>query len=169
MHLIKLSEDDLKKVSSQLTIQRAESYVGNFYDCSLNDKVLSGKIRGNHGEYSVEVSFNDAGEISAHKCMCETSKEEFCKHAAALGLTYIYTPWLFSGKRINHEDVKTFDELKYYIATTPLKEMITNLKSAGYSLADIAELLKISVLQLSTIVNSPAYGAYQACMFLSVG
>ncbi|MBQ3034236.1 MAG: hypothetical protein IJD28_07630, partial [Deferribacterales bacterium] len=69
MHLIKLSEDDLKKVSSQLTIQRAESYVGNFYDCSLNDKVLSGKIRGNHGEYSVEVSFNDAGEISAHKCM----------------------------------------------------------------------------------------------------
>ena len=51
-----------------------------------------------------------------------------------------------------------FDELKYYIATTPLKEMITNLKSAGYSLADIAELLKISVLQLSTIVKDDQIG-----------
>ncbi len=158
MQLIKLSEDDLKDVSSQLTLQRAESYVGNFYDCNLNDGVLTGKIRGNHGEYIVEIEVIGEGRIKSHKCGCETSREEFCKHAAALGLTYIYTPWLFSGKRIGRSDIKTTDDLKYHISTTPLREMFIELKSAGYSLADIADLLKISTVQLSGIIKDDQAG-----------
>lgn len=158
MQLIKLSEDDLKDVSSQLTLQRAESYVGNFYDCSLVNSVLIGKIRGNHGEYIVEVGIAENGKISSHKCGCETAKNEFCKHAAALGLTYIYTPWLFSGKKIERSDIKTVDDLECYASSTTLRELFTELKSAGYSLADIAGLLKMSTVQLSGIIKDDQTG-----------
>lgn len=158
MQLIKLTEDKLKEVSTQINIQKSESYVGNFFDCNLNNNILSGKIRGNHGEYKVEITVNDSGAIEQHKCMCEVSKNEFCKHSIALCLTYIYTPWVFSGKKMNRQNIKTIEDVKYFISTTTLRELFLELKDLGYSLSDIADLLKISTVQLSSVIRDDQYG-----------
>lgn len=158
MRLVKLSIEDLNGVASEITLQRAESYVGNFYDCSINDETLSGKIRGNHGEYNVSLTLDANGKVISHKCLCDRSKIECCKHATALGLTYIYTPWLFNGKRIDRSMIKSMDDLQYYLSTTPLKEVFSGLKDLGIPLSDLANLLKISTSQLSSIVKDDQAG-----------
>lgn len=158
MRLVTLSVEDLNAVAGEQTLQRAESYVGNFYDCGINEETLSGKIRGNHGEYNVSLTFNDHGGIISHKCMCERAKTACCKHAAALGLTYIYTPWLFNGKRIKLSEIHSLEDLQYYLATTPLKDVFACLKDEGIPLADLSTVLKISISQLSSIVKDDQSG-----------
>lgn len=158
MQLIKLSEEDLNKTCSQILLQKAESYVGNFFDCNLTDETLVGKIRGNHGEYSVELTVGEGGNIISHKCACENSKEAICKHSAALGLTYIYTPWLFNGRRMKRSNISNIDELKYYISTTPLREMFIELRGKGINLSDMADLLKVSAVQLSSVIKEDQLG-----------
>lgn len=158
MRLITLSVEDLNAVAGEQTLQRAESYVGNFYDCNISNDTLTGKIRGNHGEYNVSLTYNEHSEIISHKCMCERAKTTCCKHAAALGLTYIYTPWLFHGKRISRSEIKSIEDLQYYLATMPLKDVFSGLKDEGILLSDLALILKISVSQLSAIVKDDQAG-----------
>ena len=157
MKLVKLSAEDLNEAATEETLQRAESYVGNFYDCNIHDNVISGKIRGNHGEYNVSLII-DGGKVKSHNCICERAKTECCKHAAALGLTYVYTPWLFNGKRIKKSDIHNLDSLEYYLSTTSLKELFTETKDNGITLADLSSVTKISVQQLSTIIKDEQSG-----------
>lgn len=174
MQLIKLTEDELKAVTTPINIQKSQSYIGNFYNCSMDNNKLIGKIRGNHGEYNVEVNFDSDGKILNNECKCETSKNEFCKHSIALCLTYIYTPWIFSGKKMDRNNIESLEDAKYFVSTTTLREIFIELKEKGYSLADISDLLKISTIQLSSVIKDDQVGKSHllteavklACLFL---
>jgi len=157
MQLIKLSEEQLKNISTPLNLQRAENYVGKFYDCSVNGAELTGKIRGNHGVYEVKLKI-DTDPID-YQCDCETSKETFCKHTAALGLTYIYTPWVFkSDEKIDRSNINNTEELLFYVKTTKLKELLDELKAVGIASSKVAELTGLSMQQLLTIAKDDNNG-----------
>jgi len=173
MQLIKLSEEQLKNISSSINLQRAENYVGKFKNCSINNSSIKGTIRGNHGDY--EVSLKIDSDPIEFNCECGKDDKTFCKHAAALGLTYIYTPWVFvSGQKMDRKSVRTIDEIKLYIKTTPLITLLDELKSIDVSISKLADLSGISMKQISTMVKEDANGKHHAltdplkmsCMFL---
>jgi hypothetical protein len=161
MQLIKLTEDQLKNICTSLNMQRAENYVGKFHNCRIEGNYLKGTVKGNHGDYEVTLKIDS--DPLGYTCACETSKSMFCKHAAALGLTYIYTPWLFSmDEEIDREKIKTNEELKFYIKTTKLKDLVEELKDCCMGASKLAELAGISIHQLSTIIKDEQKGKYHA-------
>ncbi len=174
MQLIKLTADNLHDMCSPRSIQRADAYVGSFYACNqIDEKTIVGKIRGNHGEYEVSLTMQN-DNIEQYGCGCEAAKTEICKHVAALGFTYVDSPWLFSGKRLTRSEINSLDDLKYYIATTPLKDLLVDLKAKNINISEVAGLLNVSPSQLSSIVKEDSVGrSHQltepikiACLFL---
>lgn len=152
MQLIKLTEEQLKNISTSINLQRAENYVGKFHNCSIDGSVIKGTIRGNHGDYNVSLKI-DSDPIE-YECDCEKGKDLFCKHAAALGLTYIYTPWVFaSNQKLDRKSLRTTEEVKFYIKTTPLKQMLEELKKIEVSISQLSDLSGISMKQISGIVK----------------
>lgn len=173
MQLIKLTEEQLKNISSSINLQRAENYVGKFHNCSVNDSLIKGTIRGNHGDYTVTLKI-DTDPIQ-FECECEKGQDVFCKHAAALGLTYIYTPWVFvSDRKMDRSALSTTDDVKLYIKTTPLKQMLDDLKKVGVSISELADLCGVSMKQISGIVKEDSGGKHHqltdpvkmSCLFL---
>jgi uncharacterized Zn finger protein len=173
MQLPKLSEEQLKNISTTLNLQRAENYVGKFVDCSIEGSLLKGTIKGNHGAYITTLKIDlDPIEFT---CDCTNSKEVFCKHAAALGLTYIYTPWVFATeKKLDRKNIKTFDDIKFYVKTTALKTLLEDLRGKNVSSSQVADLTGVSMQQLSAIVKEDLGGKSHvltdplkiACMYL---
>jgi hypothetical protein len=152
MQLVKLTEEQLKNISSGINLQRAENYVGKFINCSVDDSFIKGTIRGNHGDYTVTLKI-DVDPIE-YSCDCEKGKDVFCKHAAALGLTYIYTPWVFSSNQIiDRKSLRTTDEIKFYIKTTPLKQLLDDLKTINVSVSQLADLSGIPIKRIAALVK----------------
>lgn len=173
MQLFKLTEDQLRNSATSLIIQRAENYIGKFIDCKIEGPVLKGKIKGNHGIYSVEIKIDN--DPISYKCDCSTAKTSFCKHAAALGLTYIYTPWVFELDHTpDRSKISTFEDLQYYVKTTKLKDIIDDLRGTGITIAQLSELLGISPQQLHSIIKDDQSGKHHvltdpiklSCMYL---
>lgn len=173
MQLFKLTEDQLRNSATSLIIQRAENYIGKFTNCKIEGPILKGKIKGNHGIYDVELKI-DSDPIQ-YKCQCETSKTSFCKHAAALGLTYIYTPWVFELDHApDRSKISTFDELQYYVKTVKLKDLIDELRSCCVTIAQLSDLFGISAQQLLSLIKDDQTGKHHiltdpiklSCMYL---
>jgi len=157
MQLLRLTEEQLKNISSSITLQRAENYVGKFYDCEIEGSKLKGKIKGNHGVYNVEL-FIDSDPLD-FKCDCNASKEMFCKHAAALGLTYIYTPWVFTTEEeLDRTKITSTGELQFYLKSVKLKGLIDELKRSGIGASALADITGISIQQLSMIIKDDQNG-----------
>lgn len=159
MQLLKLTEDQLKNICTSLNMQRAENYVGKFHNCRIDGHYLKGIIKGNHGNY--EVSLKIDSDPLGYKCECKTATSMFCKHSAALGLTYIYTPWLFvTSEKIDRNSITNNEELQYYIRTTNLKDFVDELKNCCIGVAKFADLAGISIHQLSSIIKDEQRGKY---------
>lgn len=174
MEPVTLAKESLEKAVSELTLQRVGGYIGNFYDCCIDGRTITGKVKGNHGEYSVSVTIGDNGDIAAYSCLCKRSSAEFCKHAAALGITFMENPWLFHAKSIDKTEIKSFNDLRYYLSITTLKDMVSSLKTNGLNLSDLAYLLNVSVSQLSSVIKEDMAGKIHlltepvklACLYL---
>jgi len=173
MQLVKLTEEQLKNISSSINLQRAENYVGKFHNCSVDSSFIKGTIRGNHGDYTVTLKI-DTDPIE-YECQCEKGKEVFCKHAAALGLTYIYTPWVFaSNHKMDRKAIRTTEEIKFYIKTTPLKQMLDELKKIDISVSQLSELSGIPMKRIAALVKDDASDTHHnitdplklSCLFL---
>jgi uncharacterized Zn finger protein len=159
MQSIKLTEDQLRNICASMNLQRAENYIGRFYDCELKDNTLIGKVRGNHGIYNVKLKIDS--DPLQYSCDCETAKKMFCKHAAALGLTYIYTPWIFiTNVNIDRSEVKSLEDLDLYLRSVKLKNLVEELKAKGIGIAKLVELLGISVQQLSSVMKDDLNGKF---------
>jgi len=157
MQLLKLTEEQLKNISSGITLQRAENYVGKFYECEIEGNRLRGKIKGNHGVYNVELII-DSDPLN-FTCDCSSSKEMFCKHAAALGLTYIYTPWVFTTEEeFDRNKISTTGELQFYLKSVKLKDLVDELKRCCIGVSSLADLTGISLQQLSMIIKDDQNG-----------
>jgi hypothetical protein len=151
MNIAKLTEEQLRATFPPDVLMRAEGSVGQFYNCTVRNGDLYGQIKGNHGTYDVTL------RISQSPIPFENKKDEKYgspKHAAALGLTYIYTPWVFKSEdQIDRNNLKTFDDIQFYVAITPLRQLVNELKTVNISLGKLAELTRIPLNQISTVIK----------------
>lgn len=157
MNVAKLTEDQLRNDFSPEATARAEGSVGQFYDCVVKNGDLYGKIKGNHGSYEVTL-FTSKSPLSGH-CECKASTTGLCKHTAALGLSYLYTPWIFkSADKIDRKKLQTVDDIQFYIAITPVKELFEEMKAEGISLSRFSELTKVPMQHISQIIKNNEAG-----------
>ncbi len=158
MNVAKLTEEQLRTAFSPDVLLRAEGSVGQFSDCTVKNGDLHGKIKGNHGVYNVTLYTSKTPPTG--ECNCKNgSAHEPCKHAAALGLSYIYTPWIFKSEdRIDRSGFKTIDDIQFYVAITPLRQFVDELRSRDISLSKLAEISRIPLQQISTAVKDSESG-----------
>jgi uncharacterized Zn finger protein len=156
MNIAKLTEEQIKAAFRAEVLERAEGSIGQFHDCVVKGGDLFGKISGNHGSYNVAIyTSQNPLEFS---CTCRQGAEG-CKHSAALGLTFIYSPWCFScSEKIDRKELVSIEDILFYISVTPLKQIIDELRAAGVGSAKLAELTKLSSQQISAAVRSSENG-----------
>jgi uncharacterized Zn finger protein len=87
-----LTEEQLAQVIDEKTFHRAQPYVREFTHRLRSGPTISGRVAGPHGVFSVSLSVEDS--TLTPTCSC-TSDPGFCRHAIALGLTYIEEPQSF--------------------------------------------------------------------------
>ena len=92
-----LTEEQLAQVIDEKTFHRAQPYVREFTHRLRSGPSITGRVAGPHGVYTVSLSIEDSTLTPA--CSC-TSDAGFCRHAIALGLTYIEEPQSFYDLRI---------------------------------------------------------------------
>lgn len=94
--LLNLSEAQLSQAVDKKTFHRSQPYVGEFTHRLRFGTTVAGKVLGNYGVYA--VSLGSEGSQLAPSCTCPADME-FCKHAVALGLTYLEEPDSFHDLR----------------------------------------------------------------------
>ena len=157
MNVPKLTEEQLKAVFAPDVMQRAEGVVGQFYDCIVKDGDLHAKIKGNHGFYQVTLRTSQS-PLQAD-CTEKSSEQGSCKHMAALGLSYIYTPWVFKCEDcIDRNEFTSVDDIKFYVAITPLRQLLDELKSRQIPLSKLSEITRIPMQQISQVVRDSENG-----------
>ena len=87
-----LTEEQLAQVIDEKTFHRAQPYVREFTHRLRSGPAISGRVAGPHGVFTVSLTIADSTLTPA--CSC-TSDPGFCRHAIALGLTYIEEPQSF--------------------------------------------------------------------------
>lgn len=86
---LNLSETHLAHAVDEKIFHRAQPYVGEFTHRLCCGNTIAGRVAGNYGVYA--VSLGGDGSKLAPSCTCPADME-FCKHAVALGLTYLEEP-----------------------------------------------------------------------------
>jgi len=87
-----VTETQLAQAVDEKTFHRAQPYVREFTHRLLSGRAITGRVAGPHGVYTVSLASEDANLKPS--CSCRTDGE-FCRHAIALGLTYIEEPETF--------------------------------------------------------------------------
>jgi uncharacterized Zn finger protein len=87
-----LTEEQLAQVIDEKTFHRAQPYVREFTHRLRSGPSIAGRVAGPHGVFTVSLTIEDSTLTPA--CSC-TSDPGFCRHAIALGLTYIEEPQSF--------------------------------------------------------------------------
>jgi len=87
--LLNFSETQLAQAVEAKIFHRAQSYVGEFTHRLRVGNTLAGRVAGDYGVYAVSLS-SDGVQLTP-SCTCPADIE-FCKHAVALGLTYLEEP-----------------------------------------------------------------------------
>jgi hypothetical protein len=87
-----LTEERLAQVIDEKTFHRAQPYVREFTHRLRSGPSITGRVVGPHGVFTVSLTIGDSTLTPA--CSC-TSDPGFCRHAIALGLTYIEEPQSF--------------------------------------------------------------------------
>jgi uncharacterized Zn finger protein len=92
-----LTEEQLAQVVDEKTFHRAQPYVREFTHRLRSIATITGRVAGPHGVYTASLTVEASTLTPA--CSC-TSDAGFCRHAIALGLTYLEEPQSFYDLRI---------------------------------------------------------------------
>ncbi|MBI3328757.1 MAG: hypothetical protein HYZ81_18895 [Nitrospinae bacterium] len=87
--LLNVSETQLAHAVDAKIFHRAQPYVGEFTHRLCVGTTIAGRVVGNYGVYAVSLSSDGVQLTPACTCPADV---EFCKHAVALGLTYVEEP-----------------------------------------------------------------------------
>jgi uncharacterized Zn finger protein len=91
----KITEQDIRGLIDAQSFQRGQNYFnsGAIFDARRQGMVLKGRCQGSRSQaYTVEVTF-DNQDIVENDCSCPLGS--YCKHVAALLLTWVHRPQEF--------------------------------------------------------------------------
>lgn len=132
---------------------KVQRYIGQFYDCTRLGNTISGKVEGNHGTYTVTVQLKESRIASA--CSCYIGKSGNCHHCVALAKTFAKD--LFSFQELETrklEGVKSMADLKIYLKSETLDNLLAQLKGKGITQKAFAESIGMNSRHLSSIKSS---------------
>lgn len=121
--------------------------------------MITAKVHGNHGVYTVSIDARGATLESA--CSCYIGKEGFCHHCAALAFTYLDNPNSFQSiKKKKLSQVRTLQDLETYLKANTLETLLKELKAKGVTQKEFAESIGMNPRQLSSIKSSELRNRY---------
>jgi uncharacterized Zn finger protein len=138
--------------------KKAQRYIGKFWDRTRYETKITAKVEGNHGIYTVSIIAEDP--IKA-VCSCYIGAHGGCHHCTALGCTFLHEPGTFTViELLVLQDVASLDDLKRYLHSVTLDELIQRLRANGITQKAFAESVGITVQKLGAIKRSEDRNRY---------
>ncbi len=139
--------------------QKANRYVGAFFDRVRIGKKIVAKVVGNHGTYTVSIA--SEGRAVASACSCYIGKGGYCHHCAALGATFLQNPASFRIVKLKkREEVQNVGDLQSYLQGVTLESLLQQLNEKSITQKAFAEGVGMNPRQLSAIKSSEARHHY---------
>ena len=108
---------------------------------------------GNHGTYIVSIRLD--GNRLDSTCSCYIGKHGYCHHVNALAVTFLKDPGIFKKIETKQwEDVRGLDDLKAYLDSITLEDLLKQLKARGITAKSAAESIGMSPQKLGAIKRS---------------
>jgi hypothetical protein len=141
--LFPLTERELRKSFGEETWRRAQEYVGAFYATEAGPREIRGSVTGHGDTYSTFL--RRVGGYLECACSCPAADDMNCKHAAALGLTYLRGPASFkamAGK--NRTEIRAMGDVSKFLKGTTLDDLVKQLQDRGVTQKQVIEILGIN-------------------------
>jgi uncharacterized Zn finger protein len=132
---------------------KAQRYVGRFFNRTRTGTKIVAQVKGNHGDYTVSIEVGAHGVMAA--CSCYVGKGGYCHHCAALAQTFVDDPVSFEEFHPpERKQVGGLPELQTYLASVTLDELLAQLKAHGITQKAFAEGIGMNTRHLSSIKSS---------------
>jgi len=138
-----LTEKELRECFDPKTWSRAQDYVEAFGGREHSPSEIRGIVSGNYGTYTTIL--RRVGDVLECACSCPAADDMDCKHAAALGLTYLRAPRFF--KEIAGRDrteVRALRDISKFLKGTSLEALVEELRGRGITQKQVVEALGIN-------------------------
>jgi len=133
--------------------EKAQRYVGQFFDATRFGNKIAAQVEGNHGTYTVSVQATESGLTSA--CSCYIGKYGDCHHCHALALTFLQQPGQFVELKSRPlEEVTALADLPEYLRGVTLDELLAALKAQGITQKAFAEAMGMNPRHLTAVKSS---------------
>jgi hypothetical protein len=138
-----LTEKELRDTLASKTWSRAQDYVGGFFGTEACPREIRGEVTGNYGTYTTVL--RRVGDALECVCSCPAAEDMDCKHAAALGLTYLRDPGSFKElATADRTEVRALVDISKFLKGTSLEELVTELRDRGITQKQVVEILGIN-------------------------
>lgn len=138
-----LTEKELRDTFASKTWERAQDYVGSFFGTEASHREIRGEVTGNYGTYSTVL--RRVGDALECACSCPAAEDMDCKHAAALGLTYLRDPGSFKDQAAaDRTEVRALVDVSKFLKGTSLEDLVADLRDRGIPQKQIVEILGIN-------------------------
>lgn len=162
MEIAKITAEDVRRHCGDKNFERGGRYYrnGSIFEARTDKQTLKASCRGSRGTaYRVTASFKKTG-IGTCQCSCPVGGGGYCKHVAALLLTWIHKPELFEDmpdieKALQGKDKAELAGLiRYLLQYDPDLELVLAARlTAGTQPSDSAAYYR----QAQTIIERAAY------------
>lgn len=152
---LEILKSTIQKNGSSQPSDKAQRYVGQFYDATRFGTKITAKVLGNHGTYTVSMEVKEGSLTSA--CSCYIGKYGGCHHCEALAMTFLQDTTKFRElKQRNLDEVVKLADIpnSRYLRSVTLDELIQELKKKGITQKAFAESIGMSSQKLSAIKSS---------------
>jgi hypothetical protein len=117
--------------------------VGTFESPEVASREIRGDVTGNYGTYTAILRRVGNGLECA--CSCPAADDMDCKHAAALGLTYLREPDAFKEiPTANRTEVRALADVSKFLKGTSLDALVEELRARGIAQKQAVEILGIN-------------------------
>ncbi len=156
---IAILKEALRKWWFEKPSAKVARYIDQFFETTRTGTKIVGKVRGNHGIYTVSIHLQ--AESITSSCSCYIGKEGFCHHCAALAHTFLHNDGMF--KEIQPktvENVRSLRDVPSCLRSVTLDALLKELKTHGISQKAFAESIGMSTRHLSAIKSSELRNQY---------
>ncbi len=138
-----LTEKELRRSFDPKTWSRAQDYVGAFENLEITPREIRGNVTGNYGTYTTIL--RRIGDDLEFACSCPAADDMDCKHAAALGLTYMRDPGSFKEiAAANRAEVRALADVSKFLKGRSLEQLVEELRDRGVTQKQVVEILGIN-------------------------
>lgn len=138
-----LTEKELRNSFDPKTWGRAQDYVGAFENPEATSREIRGNVTGNYGTYTAIL--RRIGDSLEFACSCPAADDMDCKHAAALGLTYLRDPGVFQEMaKADRAEVRAVADVSKFLKGSTLERLVEELRARGITQKQVIEILGIN-------------------------